>query len=329
MGRPCGAHDPGRQRDRDCTTIQADPQPGTAEPKRPRASGLAAPTPGTDARTPPRRPREIALNTSDATGSLLAEGDSFFHIPSIADFFPEPLLFEGTWFEFNRVQLVRLIILVVVLVGMSVIASRSKLVPGRIQSIVEILIEFVNTSIIANTLGLREGKRFAPMLVTMFFFIFAMNLGGVTPGLNLAGTSVIGMPLMLALWTFVTYLFFGIKKHGLGGYLKHETMPPGVPKPIYALLIPIELLQVVLIRWASLTIRLLANMVAGHIMMVVFIGMTQALLFSGSALIALAPFSGALAFGIYGFEIFVAALQAFIFTMLTAVYIQMATADEH
>ncbi|WP_413541899.1 F0F1 ATP synthase subunit A [Brachybacterium squillarum] len=226
-------------------------------------------------------------------------------------------------------QLVRLILLAVTLIVLAIIASRAKLVPGKAQSIVEILIEFVNNSIIRNTLGLREGKRFAPMLITMFFFIFAMNLGGVIPGLNLAGTSVIGMPLLLALWTFVTYVVSGVKKHGFGGYLKHETMPPGVPKPIYLLLVPIEFLQVVLIRWASLTIRLLANMVAGHIMMVVFIGMTQALLFSGSALIALAPFSGALAIGIYGFEIFVAALQAFIFTMLTAVYIQMATSDEH
>ena len=149
------------------------------------------------------------------------------------------------------------------------------------------------------------------------------------PGLNLAGTSVIGLPLLLALWTFVTYVGAGIKKHGFLGYFKSETMPPGIPWPIYILLIPIELLQVVVIRWASLTIRLLANMVAGHMMIVVFIGMTHALLFSGDWLIAISPFAGAMAIGIYGFEIFVGALQAFIFTMLTAVYIQLATADEH
>lgn len=226
-------------------------------------------------------------------------------------------------------QLVRLVVLVVMLLVLSVIVSRAKLVPGRAQSVVELMIEFVNGTIIQNTLGLREGRRFAPMLITMFFFILAMNLAGVIPGLNLAGTSVIGMPLMLALWTFGTYIFFGVRKHGFSGYLKHETMPPGVPKPIYALLVPIEFLQVAVIRWASLTIRLLANMVAGHIMLVVFIGLTQAMLFSGSWLIAASPLGGALALGIYGFEIFVAALQAFIFTMLSAVYIQMATSDEH
>ena len=223
----------------------------------------------------------------------------------------------------------RLVVLVVVLAVMALIASRAKLVPGRVQSVAELLIEFVHTNIIENTLGMREGRKYAPMLVTMFFIILAMNLAGVVPGLNLAGTSVIGMPLLLALWTFGTYVFFGVKKHGFGGYLKHETMPPGLPKPIYLLLVPIEFLQVVLIRWGSLTIRLLANMVAGHIMLVVFIGLTQGLLFSASWLMAVSPLSGALAIGIYGFEIFVAALQAFIFTMLSAVYIQMATADEH
>ncbi|WP_193104090.1 F0F1 ATP synthase subunit A [Brachybacterium sp. FME24] len=247
----------------------------------------------------------------------------------MGEFFPEALLFEGTWFEFNRVQLVRLIILAVVLIAMCLIASRSKLIPGRVQSVVELVIDFVNNNIIANTLGLKDGKRFAPMLITMFFFILSMNLAGVIPGLNLAGTSVVGLPLLLALWTFVTYVTAGVRKHGFLGYLKSETMPPGIPWPIYILLIPIELLQVVVIRWASLTIRLLANMVAGHMMIVVFIGMTHALLFSGGWLIAISPFAGAMAIGIYGFEIFVAALQAFIFTMLTAVYIQLATSDEH
>lgn len=229
-------------------------------------------------------------------------------------------------------QLVRLIILVAVLVFMCIVASRAKLVPGRVQSVVEILIDFVKNNIIANTLGLKDGARFAPMLTTMFIFILAMNLAGVIPGLNLAGTSVIGLPLLLALWTFVTYVGAGIKKHGFLGYLKAETMPPGIPWPIYILLIPIELLQVVVIRWASLTIRLLANMVAGHMMIVVFIGMTHGLLLMALDLNPaglIAPFAGVMAIGIYGFEIFVAALQAFIFTMLTAVYIQLATSDEH
>ncbi len=94
--------------------------------------------------------------------SLLAEGDSFFHVPSIAEFFPDAILFGGTWFEFNRVQLVRLIVIAVVLTATCIIASRAKIVPGRVQSIVELLMEFVNNTVIQNTLGLREGRKFAP-----------------------------------------------------------------------------------------------------------------------------------------------------------------------
>ena len=275
------------------------------------------------------RPREIELNTADLSPTLHADGDSLFHIPTLDEFFPDAILFAGTPFEFNRVQLVRLIMIAVVLIVLCIIASRAKLVPGRAQSVVELIIDFVHNGIIKNTLGLKEGLRFAPFLITLFFFLLTMNIAGVIPGLNLAGTSVIGLPLLAALWTFVIYVGAGVKKRGIAGYLKHETAPPGLPKPIYLLLVPIEFLQVVLIRWASLTIRLLANMVAGHIMMVVFIGLTQGLLLSGSWLVAVSPFAGALAIGIYGFEIFVAALQAFIFTILAAVYIQMATADEH
>ena len=275
------------------------------------------------------RPREIELNTADLSPTLHAEGDSLFHIPTLDEFFPDAILFAGTPFEFNRVQLVRLIMIAVVLIVLCIIASRAKLVPGRAQSIVELIIDFVHNGIIKNTLGLKDGMRFAPFLITLFVFLLTMNIAGVIPGLNLAGTSVIGLPLLAALWTFVIYVGAGVKKRGIAGYLKHETAPPGLPKPIYLLLVPIEFLQVVLIRWASLTIRLLANMVAGHIMMVVFIGLTHGLLFSASWLTVISPFAGALAIGIYGFEIFVAGLQAFIFTILAAVYIQMATADEH
>ena len=123
----------------------------------------------------------------------------------------------------------RLIVLAAVLIFMCIVASRAKLVHGRVQSAVELVIDFVNNNIIANTLGLKDGKRFAPMLITMFVFILSMNLAGVVPGLNLAGTSVIGLPLLMALWTFVTYVGAGIRKHGFLGYLRAETMPPGIP----------------------------------------------------------------------------------------------------
>src|SRR5699024_12299939 len=113
-------------------------------------------------------------------------------------------------------------------------------------------------------LGLRRGRRFGLLLFTMFFFLLSLNLAGVGRALILAGTYVLGLPLLLALWTFVTSVAACIRKHGVLGYVKSETMPPGIPWPIYFLLVPIELLQVVAIRWASLTIRLLAHIFSGH-----------------------------------------------------------------
>src|SRR5699024_11517674 len=123
----------------------------------------------------------ISLNAAVLSPSPDVAVGSFFRTPTLREFCPAAILVGGTPFEFNRVQLVRLVILVAVLVFMCIVASRAKLVPGRLQSVVEILIDFVNTQIIGNTIGLREGRRFAPMLITMFFFIFAMNLGGVIP----------------------------------------------------------------------------------------------------------------------------------------------------
>ncbi|EYT48201.1 F0F1 ATP synthase subunit A [Brachybacterium muris] len=245
------------------------------------------------------------------------------------EFFPDPILFAGTPFEFNRIQLVRLIILAAVLIFMCIVASRSKLVPGRVQSVVEMLVEFVHKNIVVNVLGEKDGRRFGPWLITVFVLILAMNLGFMVPGLNMSGTAVIGIPLLLALATFVIYVAAGIKEHGVGGYLKHATMPPGVPGVVYILLIPIELIQVFVVRWASLTIRLLANMVGGHMIIVVLIGLTHALVVSLSWLTVLSPLAGALSLGVFAFKIFVAALQAFIFTILSAVYIQMAVTDEH
>lgn len=261
--------------------------------------------------------------------ALLAEDESFFHVPTLSEFFPPAILFEGTPFEFNRIQLVRLLVIAAVLLFFCIVASRAKLVPGRTQSVVEVLLGFVQNSIVLPVLGERDGKRFAPMLVTMFILILAMNLAGMFPGLNMAGTAVIGLPLVLAVWTFGTYVVSGIKEHGLGGYLRNATMPPGVPGVIYLLLVPIELIQVFVVRWASLTIRLMANMMGGHMLIVVLIGITHALFFSLSWLTTIFPLAGALGLLVFGFKIFVAALQAFIFTILSAVYIQMAVSDEH
>jgi F-type H+-transporting ATPase subunit a len=135
---------------------------------------------------------------------------------------------------------------------------------------------------------------------------------------------------MLALWVYVMYLGAGVRAHGVGGFLKNSLFPPGVPWPLYVLLTPVEFLQVFVLRPVTLAIRLMANMVAGHLMLVLCFSATQFLLFEASG--GLKPF-GALTllggFAITLFEVFVAALQAYIFVILTAVYLSQSIESEH
>lgn len=259
-----------------------------------------------------------------------AEGEGGFHAPSIADFFPHAILFEGTPFQIDRHWIIRIVATIVLLTVFIVAARRARVVPGRFQSAIEFLLDFVRVQIAEEVIGKANARRFVPMLTTIFMTILAFNLTGIVTGLNLAVTSRIGTPLLLALWVFVTYWAVGIKKHGLGGYLKNNLFPSGVPWPIYIILTPIELLQLLVIRPFSLTVRLVANMVAGHIMLVLCFAATQFFLLEANG--ALKGF-GVLTLGggifITLFEMLVAFLQAYIFALLAAAYINMSLEEEH
>ncbi|MDT0166960.1 F0F1 ATP synthase subunit A [Actinotalea sp. AC32] len=277
------------------------------------------------------RPRECALTTV-ATNQLLAatgEEGGGFHPPSIAEFFPASFLFEGTPFEMNRIILVRLVAAAVVVVLFVLAARRAQLVPGRGQNLAEMGLDFVRVNIAEETLG-HNARRFLPMLTTIFFAVLFMNLTGVVPFLNIASTSLIGMPIVLALWVYVMYIGVGVRKFGVGGYLKNNLLPPGLPKPLYVLVTPIEALQVFLFRPATLALRLTANMIAGHLILVLCFGATHYFLFEAGGALKIASVFGlvaGLAFTL--FEVLVAALQAYIFTLLSAVYLNMAVEEEH
>lgn len=273
---------------------------------------------------------ELALSIV-ATNLLLAasESDSGFHAPSIAEFFPEALLFGGTPFEINRIILVRLVTAAVLIALMMLAARKASLVPGRGQNIAEMGLDFVRVQIAEETLG-HNAKRFLPMLTTIFFAVLAFNITGVVPLLNIASTSLIGMPIVLALWVYVMYLVVGVKKFGVGGYLKNSLLPPGLPPFLYVLVTPIEALQVFLFRPATLALRLTANMISGHLILVLCFSGTQFFLFGATGILkgaAVVSFAAAIAFTL--FEILVALLQAYIFTLLSAVYLNMAVEEEH
>lgn len=257
-----------------------------------------------------------------------AEGGEF-HPPSITEFFPTAIFFGGSIFEFNRIMLVRVVAAVVLIVLFVVAARRAKLVPGRSQNVAEMALDFVRVNIADEILG-HNSRKYVAMLTTIFFAILAFNITGIIPFLNIAGTSLFGLPILLALWVYVVYLASGIKKFGLGGYLKTSLFPPGVPWFLYFLITPIEILQVFVFRPATLALRLTANMIAGHLLLVLCFGATHFFFFEAAgALKAMGVVSLAAGLGFTLFELLVAALQAYVFTLLAAVYISGALHPEH
>jgi F-type H+-transporting ATPase subunit a len=256
-------------------------------------------------------------------------GGGGFHAPSIMEFFPEAIFFEGTAFEMNRIVLIRLLAVVVITVIFYLGTRRMKLVPGRFQGAVEMGLDLVRVNIAEDLLGKKDGNRFLPILTTMFFLVIVMNLTGIIPLLNIAGTSVIGIPLVLAVVAYITFIYAGVKKHP-GTFFKNSLFPPGVPPFLYIIVTPIEFVSTFVLRPITLTLRLLMNMVVGHLLLVLFFAATHFFFFSAGGLFPLFGI-GTLAFGVVFtfFEILVAVLQAYVFTLLTAVYLQLALADEH
>jgi F-type H+-transporting ATPase subunit a len=243
----------------------------------------------------------------------------------MTEFFPPAIAFEGTIFEFNRITLVRWFSVIVLCTLFWVAASRARLIPTRGQSMAEIGLDFVRVNIAEEVLGKNHARPYVPLLTTMFFAILAMNITGVLPGLNIASTSVVAVPLLLAAAAFVAFVWTGIKSHGVLGYLRTSLFPSGVPWPLYVILTPIEIISTFILRPATLTVRLMANMLAGHLLLVTFFGLTNYLFFEASTAVkavGLLTFGAAFAFTI--FEIFISALQAYIFTLLTAVYINLS-----
>ncbi|MDR1034169.1 MAG: F0F1 ATP synthase subunit A, partial [Bifidobacteriaceae bacterium] len=206
---------------------------------------------------------------------LLADG---FEVPSIDEFFPAPFAFTGTIFELNRLELIRFVVAIALVLIMFLATRNLKVVPGRVQAGLEFVYDFVKKNILELMIySPKEQRRFHPYIFTLFLTVLFMNLAGIVPGLNLAGTAGIAMPLMIAVCVLVTYWYVGIKAHGFFGFIKHETMPKGVPVPVLFIIGPIEMLQLVLIKPFSLTVRLFANMIAGHILIALCVSFTNML----------------------------------------------------
>lgn len=206
---------------------------------------------------------------------------------------------------------------------------KPKIVPGKFQSLVELALEFVREQVVLQMMG-PEGLVFFALLAAFFFYIVFGNILEIVPGVNLSLNSRIAFPIGIALVSWVTFNVVGLRKHGFVGYLKLVTLPPGVPLGLKPFLALIEFISTILVRPLTLSVRLFANLVAGHFLLAVFFLGTVALIESTNVFLKpLALFSFPVAVVLVGFEIFVSLLQAFIFSVLSASYIAGAMASEH
>jgi F-type H+-transporting ATPase subunit a len=196
----------------------------------------------------------------------------------------------------------------------------------------EFVVNFVRKGIVIDTLGEKDGKRFMPILMSIFFLVLALNLTATIPGLQIPSTGLIGQAIILAIIAYVTFIYAGIRKHG-PKFFKNAVVLPGVPVLISPVIVLLEILSTFIIRPVTLTLRLTMNMVAGHTLLALCFLATNFFFFG---VLANGNPIGVLGLGTFAFgivfvvlEIFIGALQAYIFTILTAIYIQMALADEH
>ena len=248
-----------------------------------------------------------------------------FEFPPIDELFRwKDIVFKDTPFAINKTSLLVLISSALILIIFIGASRKMKPVPSGMQNVVEATYEFVDKGITRDVIG-NDATRFTPFLGSLFLFVLFLNIWEIIPGLQFPPTSRIAIPLFLALMVYVLYWFLGFKHQGIK-YLTGHLFPPGVPWPLYILLTPIEFIQIAVVRPFSLAVRLFANMMAGHILLTA-LALLTAYSLENAPIISIGPFL--LNIGVTGFEILVGFLQAYIFTLLTAVYLGDALHPDH
>ena len=262
-----------------------------------------------------------------ATGQILvAEGFT----PPGPEVFNLPPVF-GSSVLFAKPALLFVLAGVVVVGFFFVTSRRTALVPSKAQYVGEQAYSFVRNSIARDVIGSQHFLKFVPWLLATFFFILLNNLFGIIPVIQFPTFSRAGYAYGLAALVWLLYNGIGIQKHGFLGYLRHVTMPAGISGPILVLIIPLEFFSTVLVRPVTLALRLFANMFAGHLLLILFtLGGEYLLLHSDKLLYnSVGVLTLLLAVAISFLELLVQFIQAYVFTLLTAIYLQGALAEDH
>jgi F-type H+-transporting ATPase subunit a len=268
---------------------------------------------------------------SDASVLIIPPGCHIFSgcgypAPSISDFYFRPV-FTVAGIQITKPVLLAILSAVIILTFFFFAFRKPKLVPRGAQNLGELGVLFVRDQILRQQLG-KKGDKFLPFITAIFFFVWIMNTFGIIPLVEFPATSKFAFPVALAFIVWVTYITIGIKSKGPIGYFKRMAVPEGAPWWILPLLAPVELFSNILVRPFTLSIRLFANMLSGHLLLLVF-GLASWYLFSLSIGLLFAATSFLLTIILTGLEVLIQALQAFIFATLTAFYIADAMETAH
>jgi len=266
-----------------------------------------------------------ATNCSDETARHLGSGCGY-PAPGFPASFNYGPLFHIGGLTFSKPSLLAIVCAAIVIIFFWRAFARPKLVPKGAQNVGELGILFVRDQILRPMMG-KSGDGYLPFLVSLFFFIWIMNIMEIIPVAQFPANSEIAFPAALMLMVYGTYNVIGIKRQGFGGYFRNM-IPHGVPPGILVILAPVEILQYTVVRPFTLAVRLFANMFAGHILLLVFTLATWYLASVGIGLLWSAT-SFVLTIVLTGFEMLIQALQAYIFTILTAQYIGGALVPDH
>jgi F-type H+-transporting ATPase subunit a len=248
--------------------------------------------------------------------------------PKVEDFYLPSILPWGehsVWF--TKITALLWISVAIIIIFFLVSYRKPQLVPTKKQWIAESMYGFVRNNIAVDMLG-KRGVNFAPYLTTLFVFILLMNLWAIIPIAQISPNSHIAFPAVLAVISYVMFIYIGMKHHGGLKYFKHALIPPA-PWFILPLLIPIEFFSTFLVRPFSLAVRLFANMFAGHMLLLVFTLGGFAMLNANAWFLPFSLVSWVMTIAVTFLEFLVICLQAYVFTVLTASYVQGALADEH
>ncbi|MCX4845211.1 F0F1 ATP synthase subunit A [Streptomyces sp. NBC_00893] len=248
--------------------------------------------------------------------------------PGLHSFLFEPIFGDAdSNVYFNKTMLLALLGTVIIVGFFWAAFRKPKVVPGKLQMVAEAGYDFVRRGIVYETLGKREGEKYVPLMVSIFFFVWMMNLWSIIPLAQFPVTSVIAYPAGLALIVYILWMSITFKRHGFVGGFKNLTGYDKSLGAVLPLVMVIEFFSNVLVRPFTHAVRLFANMFAGHTLLLLFTIASWYLL-NGIG-IAYAGVSFVMVIVMTAFELFIQAVQAYVFVLLACTFIQGAVAEHH